>query len=317
MRRSSIKKILMFLYLSLLFSLPACGVNLQTGPSPNIEENFKDYNDDKILAKDSQGYSEALSYILDNNVYEISGNRTLWGDVELLKVDIVEPLNCQLSGAIQVSQGNYKIIIINPENKITVLAEDEVSFEESVILQEGMNIIKIVGKPADFDSVDIQIAIPESKGNINCRLPLAEQYKDVENSETATEVAEESGLIESTKIEEGEFRCASYLQEGNILLSGKLVTLNGNKVLLHLDLEKEIDLYLKIICKLEAGNYALIVQDGKGNRKSIVSDEEKWEGNIVLDKGENIIILSGSNASFSSVIIESNSEEINSENVKH
>ena len=219
--------------------------------------------------------------------------------------------------AIQVSQGNYKIIIINPENKTTVLAEDEVSFEESVILQEGMNIIKIVGKPADFDSVDIQIAIPESKGNINCRLPLAEQYKDVENSETATEVAEESGLIESTKIEEGEFRCASYLQEGNILLSGKLVTLNGNKVLLHLDLEKEIDLYLKIICKLEAGNYALIVQDGKGNRKSIVSDEEKWEGNIVLDKGENIIILSGSNASFSSVIIESNSEEINSENVKH
>ena len=316
MRGSSIKKNLMFLYLGLLFSLSACGINLQTGPSPNIEDNFKAYNDDKILVKDSQGYSEALSYILANNVYEISGSGTLWGDVEVLKVDIAESLNCQLNGVIQVSQGNYKIIIIN-KNSITVLVEDEVSFEKSVILQEGMLIIKIVGKPVDFDSLDIQIAIPESKGNINCRLPLAEQYKGTENAEIETEVVEESRLLEFTKIEEGEFQCVSYLQEGNILLSGKLVTLNGNKVLLHLDSEKEFDLYIKIKCKLKAGNYELVLQDGKGNQKSIVSDEESWEGNIMLDKGENIIILNGSNASFSSVIIESNSEEISLEDVKH
>lgn len=74
-----------------------------------------------------------------------------------------------------------------------------------MILQEGMNIIKIVGKPVDFDSVDIQIAIPESKGNINCRLPLAEQYKGTENAEIETEVVEESRLLEFTKIEEGSF----------------------------------------------------------------------------------------------------------------
>ena len=37
MRGSSIKKNLMFLYLGLLFSLSACGINLQTGPSPNID----------------------------------------------------------------------------------------------------------------------------------------------------------------------------------------------------------------------------------------------------------------------------------------
>lgn len=314
MKQNFTKKLIFLFYsFSIILSLSACGINLQVGPNPNLEEGFESYDDNKTLAKDNQGYSEDLTYTFYNNTYEISGKDILWGDVELVKINTSEQTNCQLTGAIKVNKGNYKIIKINSKNEVTVLAEDEMSFDNSVVLEKGINIIKVVGKPVDFYSLNIKIVIPETIEDTDSGLPKTEQEQSAANLNKVDEIEQK----ESANNEEGDFWCANYLQEGNILLSGKLTTLNGNKVLLNLDLQEGFDLYLKIKCKLKGGSYNIALQDGKGNQKSIVSDEEEWKGNIVLDEGVNTIILIGDNASFSSIIIESNSEDINPEYVKH
>lgn len=314
MKQNFTKKLIFLFYsFSIILSLSACGINLQVGPNPNLKEGFESYDDNKTLAKDNQGYSEDLTYTFYNNTYEFSGKDILWGDVELVKINTSEQTNCQLTGEIKVNKGNYKIIKINSKNEVTVLAEDEMSFDNSVVLEKGINIIKVVGKPVDFYSLNIKIVIPETIEDTDSGLPKTEQ----EQSPAYLNKVDEIEQKESANNEEGDFWCANYLQEGNILLSGKLTTLNGNKVLLNLDLQEGFDLYLKIKCKLKGGSYKIALQDGKGNQKSIVSDEEEWKGNIVLDEGVNTIILIGDNASFSSITIESNSEDINPEYVKH
>lgn len=204
---------------------------------------------------------------------QVEGNGVLWGDLTICEIELKSSDTIFLTGEVHVEKGNYKLLNIKQEETVEVLAEDEDIFNKEIVLEEGWNKIKIVGKPVTFESLNLVIDsnslteentilsdqifftdqnITEARTEIEeivegknlLSLPSNEKEDQLSDTSKNTKIEQGIGLDIQNKIEEGKFSSLSYLKMGNTLLSGTGIKLNGKKILVELDLSEEKELEL-------------------------------------------------------------------------
>lgn len=268
--------------------------------------------------------------------------------IRCAEIDLESSGTIFLKGEVHVEKGNYKLLSINQDDIVEVLVEDEESFYKEILLNKGLNKIKIIGKPVTFQSLNIIIDMNRlEKENIKSLIVLQDQvsFTDENIAQETTEVediieeeesssipaivkndqssandeniAQESIEIEQRtnsekqdEIEEGKFSSLSYLKKGNTLLSGTRIHLNGKKILVELNLSEEKELELEIDYKKKNGKCSLVLIEDDGEETVIEDDISKGKKTIPLNSGKNTLILDGEKASFLSIQVESNVEEL-------
>ena len=323
------------------------GVHVKHGRNPDIESEFERYEKNNSFVKDSVGYSDNITYQKCEEGYKIEGDRILWGDHTLCEMDLESSGTIFLKGEVHVEKGNYKLLSINQDDIVEVLVEDEESFDKEISLNKGLNKIKIVGKPVTFQSLNLIIDMNRlKKENIKSLIVLQEQVSLAdENIAQETEIEdiieeEESSSIpaivkndqpsandeniaqesieikqgtdseKQDEIEEGRFSSLSYLKMGNTLLSGTGIHLNGKKILVELNLSEEKELELDIDYKKKNGKCSLVLIENNGEETVIEDVISKGKKTIPLNSGKNTLILDGEKASFLSIQIGSNVEDL-------
>lgn len=317
------------------------GVHVKHGRNPDIESEFERYEKNNSFVKDSVGYSDNITYQKCEEGYKIEGDRVLWGDHTLCEMDLESSGTIFLKGEVHVEKGNYKLLSINQDDIVEVLVEDEESFDKEIPLNKGLNKIKIVGKPVTFQSLNLIIDMNRlEKENIKSLIVLQDQvsFTDENIAQETTEIEdiiekeESSSLLTIVKndqpvideniaqeridlekqdeIEEGKFSSLSYLKKGNTLLSGTGIHLDGKKILVELNVSEEKELELEIDYKKKDGKCSLVLIEDDGEETVIEDDISKGKKTILLNSGKNMLILDGKEASFLSIQIESNVEEL-------
>ena len=324
------------------------GFHVKHGRNPDIESEFERYEQNDSFVRDSVGYSDNIVYQKCEEGYMIEGDNVLWGDHTLYEIELENSGTIFLKGEVHVKKGNYKLLSINQDDIVEVLVEDEESFYKEIPLNKGLNKIKIVGKPVTFQSLNLVIDMNRlEKENIKSLIVFRDQvsFTDENIAQETTEmedIVEEEGFSslpeivkndqtsandeniaresieikqrtdseKQDEIEEGKFSSLSYLKMGNTLLSGTGIHLNGKKILVELNLSEEKELELEIDYKKKDGKCSFVLIDDNGEETVIEDDISKGKKTITLNSGKNTLFLDGKEASFLSIQIESNVEEL-------
>lgn len=135
-----IKKAIIFLSSILLtFSITGCSIS---------EYQKSIYKDDSKIA------SQADSYSFRNRVGSTSSGKssvkfgTFYGMDTLWTIEATKETSISLDIDVRVDSGDFKVVLINPDNRVIVIAEGQKSGTQELKLQMGKSRIKIVGSNA-------------------------------------------------------------------------------------------------------------------------------------------------------------------------
>lgn len=155
------KKLVNLIFIStFLLTFTGCGV--EKGPNPDISKPFQNYTQENKLAKENDGYCDNIVYENIVDGYNIQGNGNLWGDITLCEINLKDTATLHIKGNIEIEQGNYKIIKINEDNQVENIVEDENTINKEITFEEGKSILKIVGKPVSFKSLNFTLELSDS-----------------------------------------------------------------------------------------------------------------------------------------------------------
>ena len=168
-----------------LIHLSGCTVFVEQAKNSKGER----YEQNDSFAKDSVGYSDNIVYQRCEQGYKVEGNGVLWGDLTICEIELKSSDTIFLTGEVHVEKGNYKLLNIKQEETVEVLAEDEDIFNKEIVLEEGWNKIKIVGKPVTFESLNLVI---DSNSLTEENTILSDQifFTDQNITEARTEIEE-------------------------------------------------------------------------------------------------------------------------------
>lgn len=106
------------------------------------------YNDDSKIVK------QADSYSFRNRIGSTSNDKTemrfgtFYGVDSIWSMDAKADDIVNIEYDIKIERGNFKVVLINPDNKVTTIAEGSKSGKEELKLQNGKSRVKVVGNNA-------------------------------------------------------------------------------------------------------------------------------------------------------------------------
>jgi subtilisin-like proprotein convertase family protein len=106
------------------------------------------YKDDSKIA------SQADSYSFRNRLGSASSGKasvkfgTFFGMDTLLAIEASQESTASLEVDVKINSGDFKVVLISPDNKVTTIAEGTKSGLQELKLQKGKSRIKIVGNNA-------------------------------------------------------------------------------------------------------------------------------------------------------------------------
>jgi hypothetical protein len=127
------------LLLSVVFYLTGCSVS-------KFQKSV--YNDDSKIVKQADSYNfRTRSGTTANEKTEIKFG-TFYGMDTLWTIETKEEANVIIEYDIKLEKGNFKIVLIGPDNKISTIADSTKTGKQELKLQKGSSRIKIVGNDA-------------------------------------------------------------------------------------------------------------------------------------------------------------------------
>jgi hypothetical protein len=106
------------------------------------------YNDNSKIIK------QADSYNFKNRIGSTSNDKsemkfgTFYGVDSIWSIDAKADDIVNIEYDLKIERGNFKVVLISPDNKVTTIAEGNKSGKEELKLQDGKSRVKVVGNNA-------------------------------------------------------------------------------------------------------------------------------------------------------------------------
>lgn len=127
------------LLMSLMFILSGCAVS---------EFQKTVYNDDSKIVKQADSYNFRSRVGTTTNEKSEIKFTTFYGMDTLWSIEAKEEAAITVEYELKIEKGNFKIVLIGPDNKVITITDGGKSGKQELKLQKGNSRIKIVGKDA-------------------------------------------------------------------------------------------------------------------------------------------------------------------------
>ncbi len=133
------KTALFSLFFSLVFYLTGCSIS---------EFQKSIYNDDSKIVKQADSYSFKSRIGSTTNEKSDIKFATFYGMDTLWSVEAKEETIVNLEYDLKIEKGDFKVILVSPDNKVSTLVYGTKAGQQDLKLQKGSSRIKIVGRDA-------------------------------------------------------------------------------------------------------------------------------------------------------------------------
>ena len=122
--------------------------------SPSDSWEFYD-NDEVLAGKDIYGSWEAFNYVRNNNQHLSASRIALYGTDSFAIVYTDQDIDVQITSSFEIPDGNFKIIHVAPDGSVTTLNDTGEKTTQTVTMQAGRNVLKMVGQGKKMNNLEI------------------------------------------------------------------------------------------------------------------------------------------------------------------
>ncbi len=137
---------------------------------------WKVYDDDGLLTGDDiQDNWGAYNYMGGNNKITASGF-VLYGSNSFLIAYAEKEVDVRIRSSFDTVEGNFKIVYIAPDQSILTLNDTGAETTQTITMQEGRNVLKVVGQGAKLTNLEIDYSNLKSWNFANIYYSEDEEY---------------------------------------------------------------------------------------------------------------------------------------------